>query len=160
MQRFGLLRLTTAAIDTLVPSFTFATTLKAASSTKMAVTCAMATLMSLIARKLYRLRSPSEKRVRRLDHLKIGNSLLHVYANGVRAPSWIIDDKDIVKVSKVYPKDITTEDQLVDILAETEEWREEWAAQILQVIKTYDTELTVIQEADEARRKRAKTKLA
>ncbi|KJA21728.1 hypothetical protein HYPSUDRAFT_139978 [Hypholoma sublateritium FD-334 SS-4] len=77
-------------------------------------------------------------------------------AHCVRHILWIINDKDIIKLSKVEPKQLTTEDHIVNTLSQTEEWRREWATQILTIISSYDLELGLIKSAVEARKKRAK----
>lgn len=74
----------------------------------------------------------------------------------IRSPSCIIDNSGISTLSKIYPTEITTEDELVSVLSETVEWRLEWAGKILGVIRKYDGELTTTHADNEARKKRAK----
>lgn len=68
----------------------------------------------------------------------------------------ILDDKGILKLGRILPSEMTAVEQVVFALGETAEWSGRWAAQILSVITTYDRELGITQEVNEARRKQAK----
>lgn len=59
----------------------------------------------------------------------------------VRPPTYILDDKGIKIVASLHPSNIQSAAQLVLALNEIEEWQEEWATKILDVIHSYDQEL-------------------
>ena len=59
----------------------------------------------------------------------------------VQPPSFIIDNKSIIKLSSIHPSELTNEAQVVFALNESQEWKNEWATKIFDVIQTYDKEL-------------------
>ncbi|KAF8968077.1 hypothetical protein BDZ97DRAFT_1800730 [Flammula alnicola] len=73
----------------------------------------------------------------------------------VRPASFIIDNKSIIKLSKINPTEITQE-RIVTELDETEEWRDEWAGKIFEVIQKYAKELAALQDAEDTRASRIK----
>jgi hypothetical protein len=56
----------------------------------------------------------------------------------VRPPSFICDDKSIIKLSTMRPDKVTCPLDLVHALDETEDWQVEWAEQVFSVIREFD----------------------
>jgi hypothetical protein len=72
---------------------------------------------------------------------------LHVWRNkahqldslrAVRPPSFICDDKSIIKLSTIRPDKVMCPLDLVRALDETEDWQAEWAEQVYNVIHQFD----------------------
>ena len=70
-------------------------------------------------------------------YIESSNDVLAV----VRPASFIIDNKNIIKLSSIHPSELTNEAQVVVALNESQEWKSEWAMKIFDVIQTYDKEL-------------------
>ena len=56
-------------------------------------------------------------------------------------PSFIIDNKSIIKLSSAHHHKLTNEAQVVVALNENQEWKNEWAVKVFDVIQTNDKEL-------------------
>ncbi|KAF8272466.1 hypothetical protein EI94DRAFT_1796088 [Lactarius quietus] len=54
---------------------------------------------------------------------------------------FILDDMGIKTLARLHPSNITHPGQVVDVLNETQEWQDEWAVPLFQVIQDYDHEL-------------------
>lgn len=67
----------------------------------------------------------------------------------VRPPSFICDDKSIIKLSTIRPDKVTCPLDLVRALDETEDWQAEWAEQVFSVIREFDMDISNHDEDDE-----------
>lgn len=56
----------------------------------------------------------------------------------IRPPTFLLDDLSIKTLIKIHLDHIQSSANIISTLNETEEWRQEWAAKILQVILDYD----------------------
>lgn len=81
----------------------------------------------------------------------------------VRPPTFILDDKGIKTLARIYPTEIRNTTQVVQALEETEEWDQEWSKEIIAIIQAYDNELKGSRKAataqQKARQKRQKIDL-
>jgi hypothetical protein len=81
----------------------------------------------------------------------------------VRPPSFIIDDKSIVKLARLPQNYLTDNSKVVAVLGETEEWKDEWSTKIFNVVYGFDCELARLRKSDPAekttRQKRARIEL-
>jgi len=59
----------------------------------------------------------------------------------VRPPNLIIDDKDIHKLARIHPSQMTDHKEITNALDETREWETDWSKQIFTVIQQFDQEL-------------------
>jgi hypothetical protein len=64
----------------------------------------------------------------------------------VRPPTFICDDKSIIKLSTIRPDKVTCPLDLVRALDETEDWQAEWAEQVFSVIREFDLEVSIPDE--------------
>jgi hypothetical protein len=59
----------------------------------------------------------------------------------VRPQTFIIDNIDINKLSRLHPTEVTDCQRVVSALNETQEWQASWSEQIYDIIRAYDQEL-------------------
>ena len=81
----------------------------------------------------------------------------------IRPPSFIIDDKDILKLARLPHDYFTDHCQVTAVLGETQEWQDEWSTKIFNVIRGFDCELSRLQKTGpvekKTRQKRARLEL-
>lgn len=59
-------------------------------------------------------------------------------------PDFIINDKGIVSLSLHAPGSLSSKEDVARVLGETEQWSNDWAEAIFDLVKQYDDELTAL----------------
>ena len=81
-------------------------------------------------------------------HLRAWHSKAHLLdpLRTVQPLSFICDNKSIVKLSTLHSDKVTCVLDIVQALEETEEWEEEWGAQVFDVIQAFDKAVDSVDE--------------
>ena len=78
---------------------------------------------------------------------------IQAYASDPLATVWpqtfILDNIDINKLSRLHPTEVTDCQRVVSVLNETQEWPARWSEQTYDIIRAYDKELEDLRRKEE-----------